>query len=226
MCVCERLSMSVVMVSAVCSFSTCHHCLNQNKILMRRWTVQRKFFFGWLLYNRAKPAPPSYLLTLPTFPPIPHTPATDRELKTHPLPQHPLPSQHPLHGISYEPYPRCVLSLYSFEIGCVEQSPDKCGLGVDTQNVQLKTDLETEKEAFRTVRSELEQSLKTSTTQHASLQAQHTEIQQEIEHVKAQYKKCMETNLELLEKLLQAEVHESDGVSQWCSWCVNTTSVK
>jgi chromosome segregation ATPase len=118
------------------------------------------------------------------------------------------------------------LSLYAFEIACVEQSPDKCGLGVDTQNVQLQTVLETEKETFRTVRSELEQSLKTSTTQHASLQTQHTEVQKEIVHVKAQYKKCMETNLELLAKLHEAEVHESDGVSQRCSWCVNTTSVK
>jgi hypothetical protein len=30
------------------------------------------FFF--LLHKRAKPAPPSYLLPLPTYPPIPHTP--------------------------------------------------------------------------------------------------------------------------------------------------------
>ena len=86
--------------------------------------------------------------------------------------------------------------------------------------------MENEKAIFLTVRSELEQSLKTSTTQHALLQAHHTEVQKEIVLVKDQYKKCMETNLELLEKLLQAEVHESDGVSQWCSWCVNTTSVK
>ena len=63
-----------IMVSAVGSFSTCHHCFNQNKILMRRWTVQRIFFFGWLLYKRAKPAPPPYLLPLPTYLPIPHTP--------------------------------------------------------------------------------------------------------------------------------------------------------
>jgi chromosome segregation ATPase len=87
-------------------------------------------------------------------------------------------------------------------------------------------DIETEKATFRTVRSELEQSLKTSTTQHASLQAHHTEVQKEIVLVKDQHKKCMETNLELLEKLHKAEVHKSDGVSQRCSWCVNTTSVK
>ena len=93
-------------------------------------------------------------------------------------------------------------------------------------NVQLKMDMETEKAAFRTVRSELEQSLKTSTTQCASLQAHHTEVQKEIVLVKDQYKKCMETNLELLEKLHQSEVHKSEGVSQRCSWCVNTTSVK
>ena len=120
MCVCEKLSMSVVMVSAVCSFFPCYHCLNQNKILLRRRTVHRKFSFGWLLYKRFKPAPPPYHLTLPTDPPIPHTPATDRDIKTNHLPsQHSLPSQHPLHGVSYEPYPRCVLSLYAFKIGCV-----------------------------------------------------------------------------------------------------------
>ena len=122
--------------------------------------------------------------------------------------------------------PTLVAFCFFTLLRCVEQSPDKCGLGVDTQNVQLQTVLETEKETFRTVRSELEQSLKTSTTQHASLQTQHTEVQKEIVHVKAQYKKCMETNLELLAKLHEAEVHESDGVSQRCSWCVNTTSVK
>ena len=120
MCVCEKLSMSVVMVSGVCSFAPCHHCFNQNKILMRWRTVQRKFCFDRLLYKRTKPAPPPYLLTLPTYPPISHTPATDRDIKTNHLPsQHSLPSQHPLHGVSYEPYPRCVWSLYAFEIGCV-----------------------------------------------------------------------------------------------------------
>jgi predicted nucleotide-binding protein (sugar kinase/HSP70/actin superfamily) len=66
-------------------------------------------------------------------------------------------------------------------------------------------DMETEEATFRTVRSELEQSLKTSTTQHASLQAHHTEVQKEIVLVKDQHKKCMETNLELLEKLHKAE---------------------
>jgi hypothetical protein len=66
-------------------------------------------------------------------------------------------------------------------------------------------DMETEEATFRTVRSELEQSLKTSTTQHASLQAHHTEVQKKIVLVKDQYKKCMETNLELLEKLHKAE---------------------
>ena len=87
-------------------------------------------------------------------------------------------------------------------------------------------DMENEKAIFLTVRSELEQSLKTSTTQHALLQAHHTEVQKQIVHVTDQYKKCMETNLELLEKLHKAEVHKSDGVAQRCSWCVNTTSVK
>ena len=60
-------------------------------------------------------------------------------------------------------------------------------------------DMENEKAIFLTVRSELEQSLKTSTTQHALLQAHHTEVQKQIVHVTDQYKKCMETNLELLE---------------------------
>ena len=32
------------------------------------------FAFFFLLHKRAKPAPPPYLLPLPTYPPIPHTP--------------------------------------------------------------------------------------------------------------------------------------------------------
>jgi|LauGreDrversion2_3_1035106.scaffolds.fasta_scaffold114399_1 septal ring factor EnvC (AmiA/AmiB activator) len=94
-------------------------------------------------------------------------------------------------------------------------------------------DMEKEKAIFRTVHSELEQSLKTSTTEHASLQAQHaslqadhTEVQKAMVHVKDQYKKCMDTNLELQEKLYKAQVHKSDGVSQRCSWCVTTTIVE
>jgi septal ring factor EnvC (AmiA/AmiB activator) len=107
-----------------------------------------------------------------------------------------------------------------------------CTLGVDTQQAQLMKDLEKEKEICRTVRSELEQSLQTSTTQHASLQTQyaslqdaHTKVQEELVHVIDKYKTSMQNNLELQEKLHKAQVHQSDCVSQRCSWCVTTTRV-
>jgi septal ring factor EnvC (AmiA/AmiB activator) len=94
-------------------------------------------------------------------------------------------------------------------------------------------DLENEKEICRTVRSELKQSLQTSTTQNASLQAQyaslqdaHTKVQKELVHVHDQYKTSMQNNLELQEKLHKAQVHKSDCVSQRCSWCVTATRVK
>ena len=80
-------------------------------------------------------------------------------------------------------------------------------------------DMENEKAIFLTVRSELEQSLKTSTTQHALLQDHHTEVQKQIVHVTDQYKKCMETNLELLEKLHKAECCPKVFLVCQYHWC-------